>query len=100
MSSFVGTRLIAPLPLRTLCAKGPSLPSAFLGDSLVHRSVVLSILTLVLLGTAACHPLWDQGGKDRQEPLGSERVCRDDLSDPDVLGAHPEPNEALRTAFR
>lgn len=100
MSSFVGTRLIAPLPLRTLCAKGPSLPSAFLGDSLVHRSVVLSILTLVLLGTAACDPRWDQGEKDRQEPLGSERVCRDELSDPDALSAQRESDEALRKALR
>ena len=67
---------------------------------MVHRSVILSILTLALLGTAACDPRWDQGEKDRQEALGSEQVCRDDLSDPEVLRTQREADEALRKALR
>lgn len=63
---------------------------------MVHRSVFLSILMLAFMGTAACDPRWDQGEKDRQEPLGSQQVCRDDLSDPAVLRAQREADEALR----
>lgn len=67
---------------------------------MAHRSFFLMILTLALLGTAACDPRWDQGEKDRQEPLGSEQVCRDGLSDPVVLRAQRESDEALRNALR
>lgn len=67
---------------------------------MVHRSVVLSILMLALLGTAACDPRWDQGETDRQEPLGSPQVCRDELSDPVVLHAQRVSDEALRKALR
>ena len=55
---------------------------------------------LALVGTAACDPRWDQGEKDRQQALGGQHVCQDELSDPDVLHAQRDADKALRKALR
>ena len=67
---------------------------------MVHRSAVLTLLMVALLGTTACDPRWDQGEKDRQEALGSQQVCRDESSNPDVLREQRESDAALRKALR
>ncbi|GGB99805.1 hypothetical protein GCM10011494_17860 [Novosphingobium endophyticum] len=87
------------LPLRRGCAKGASLPVRQLGDALVYRTFAVSILTLALLGTAACDPRWDKGEKALQETPDSDQVCRDPLSDPEVLREQRLVDEALRKAL-
>lgn len=72
---------------------------ALLGDILVYRTFAVSILTLALLGTAACDPRWDKGERDYQAPLDQQQVCRDPMSDPKVLGTHHAADEALRKAL-
>lgn len=66
---------------------------------MVYRTFAVSMLTLALLGTAACDPRWDEGEKDRQEPLGTEQVCRDPMSDPQMLRRQRRADEALREAL-
>lgn len=63
---------------------------------MVHKAFAVSILTLALLGTAACEPRWDKGEKDRQEPLASQSVCRDAMSDPEMLREQRRADVALR----
>lgn len=76
------------------------MPIRLLGDSLVYRTFAVPILTLALLGTAACDPRWDQGEKDRQEALGREQVCRDPMSEPEMLRKQRRADEALREALQ
>ncbi len=88
------------LPRSSRCAKGATCLLTFQGDSLVYRALTASLLSLAMLGTAACDPRWDQGEKDLQEPLGSPSVCQDKMSDPDVLRARRLADSSLRKALR
>jgi hypothetical protein len=66
---------------------------------LVYRTCAFSILTLALLGSAACDPRWDKGEKALQEEPAAEQVCQDPLSDPEVLREQRLADEALRKAL-
>lgn len=67
---------------------------------MVYRTLTASLLSLVLLGTAACDPRWDKGERDTQDPLGAQSVCRDKMSDPEVLRAQRLADASLRTSIR